>query len=491
MILKNLFIRRLPKEQVVWCLGLPYTKDTFLYCCRDEVKSDFIDSLELQYNSTDYEILWSYYEPTAIKINETIRFLKDMNVDVIELKEVNQLHKAYSYSTIILTAHRHRFLDSLEFAGNTINIEDVVDTIPKSYKGIVDISSCFSSSFLMDCKKKAIEATYIAAETESSVELRLFIYKQVINHLISHQQGNYLESLRLIIRRIIAKSKQNKQICDTVFLGGAKPSINNIRKGSASAFAPNEIKRGEDMMVQIYIYKDKKHKSVICEAKKCDEYALERSHIPLNFDINEGDQVNVTLRVMNSCKTTQMKSFIWRDCVSKVCFVVSLSPKYKKNKVFIEILLSINNAILGELLFSASVVDTYTQERKIAKVLSNSFQKIFISYSHMDEQRVKFIAEAYRAQGVDYFFDRHYLKAGDVYPMKIQQYINSADLFILCWSKNAAESDYVTLERRQALALAYPQVEMENATITIHPISIEPRADYPEDMSEIYNFEEV
>ena len=96
-----------------------------------------------------------------------------------------------------------------------------------------------------------------------------------------------------------------------------------------------------------------------------------------------------------------------------------------------------------------------------------------------------------RAQGVDYFFDRHYLKGGDVYPIKIREYIDSADLFILCWSKNAAESEYVTLERRQAMALAYPQVAMEKATITIHPISIEPRAEYPVDMKKWYNFEEV
>lgn len=83
------------------------------------------------------------------------------------------------------------------------------------------------------------------------------------------------------------------------------------------------------------------------------------------------------------------------------------------------------------------------------------------------------------------------MKGGDVYPVKIREYIDSADLFSLCWSKNAAESDYVTLERQQALALAYPQVDMEKATITIHPISIEPRAEYPADMNEMYNFEEV
>ena len=126
-----------------------------------------------------------------------------------------------------------------------------------------------------------------------------------------------------------------------------------------------------------------------------------------------------------------------------------------------------------------------------AEVECKTFKKIFISYSHKDEARVKYIAEAYKAQGVDYFFDRHYLKAGDIYPARIRQYIDSADLFILCWSKNAAESDYVALERNQALSHAYPQVSMDKASISIHPISIEPRTAYPQDMNDVYNFEEV
>ena len=40
------------------------------------------------------------------------------------------------------------------------------------------------------------------------------------------------------------------------------------------------------------------------------------------------------------------------------------------------------------------------------------------------------------------------------------------------------------------MTICYPQVDMQKATITIHPISIEPRAEYPDDMNEVYNFEE-
>ncbi len=96
------------------------------------------------------------------------------------------------------------------------------------------------------------------------------------------------------------------------------------------------------------------------------------------------------------------------------------------------------------------------------------------------------------AQGVDYFFDRDYLKAGDIFPLEIEKYINSADLFILCWSENAANSDYVQKERNQALDRAYPKVKpYEKAPLSICPLSIEPRAEIPEDMKSIYNFEQI
>ena len=106
MILQNLFKRKLPKGQIVWCIGLPYTKDAFLCCFNKKEPSDFVDSLQLQYGSMDAEILWTYYEQTATKISEAINFLVARNVDVINLHSVEQLKTVYSYPTIIITVHR-------------------------------------------------------------------------------------------------------------------------------------------------------------------------------------------------------------------------------------------------------------------------------------------------------------------------------------------------------------------------------------------------
>ena len=79
-----------------------------------------------------------------------------------------------------------------------------------------------------------------------------------------------------------------------------------------------------------------------------------------------------------------------------------------------------------------------------------------------------------------------------MFPQKIQDYINSADLFILCWSENASNSEYVQKERLQALGRAYPQVQPEQAAmLRIYPMSIEPRAELPSDMKNYYHFGEI
>ena len=74
----------------------------------------------------------------------------------------------------------------------------------------------------------------------------------------------------------------------------------------------------------------------------------------------------------------------------------------------------------------------------------------------------------------------------------IQDNINSADLFILCWSENASKSEYVQKERLQALERAFPQVKPEQeAKLRIYPMSIEPHAELPSDMKENYHFGEM
>lgn len=137
----------------------------------------------------------------------------------------------------------------------------------------------------------------------------------------------------------------------------------------------------------------------------------------------------------------------------------------------------------GIMLFPIDVIETEPKER-YAKVDAHRFSKIFISYEHQDENQVRGIAEGCRMLGKDYFFDRHSSQAGDIFKDKILNSIDRADLFVLCWSKNAAESEWVQIEREHALQL----IREGKSSLSIYPLCLRPEAPLPLDMSDKYNF---
>lgn len=485
----NILSKRLPKKRVAWCIGLPYTKETFIECCDGQGNSDFIESLEFQYTATNKEILWEYYAPTANELLKTVRHLERKGVDIINIFSPEDLKKAFTYSTVILTAHRHRFLECLDFMGHTLEIREIIALIPNDYKGIVDISSCYSSTLVRQCKHTAPFATFIAAETEVSVKLRLFIYKHTIKHLISHPRMDYLDAFCVIISRIVKSAKTNDNLERDVFLGGKQFSDAKIER-NVSVFAPNEIRLGETMLIQMYVYKN--NVDVISSAIMADEDLAEKDRLPVNLDLKHKDDIKIILNVSNLPLLSQTKPLIWNDRISRTSFLIEVPNDYNKNKLFFSALVIQNSAIVGELNFSVKVVTEYSQKKDLSDIIFKEFNKVFISYSHYDESKVKFIAQAYKAIGKNYFFDRHYLKPGSVYPIEIEDYIKSADLFILCWSENAAKSDYVEKELNLALSLAFPQITpKEKAQLTIHPLLLDSNIELPENMKYIYNFEMI
>lgn len=139
----------------------------------------------------------------------------------------------------------------------------------------------------------------------------------------------------------------------------------------------------------------------------------------------------------------------------------------------------INDVPAGEMLFTIDIVEV-SPRTIYSKVDSHRFSKIFISYAHQDENQVRGIAERFRMLGQDYFFDRHTLKAGDIFKEKTLNYINDADLFVLCWSKNVAEFEWIKIEREHALRL----IREGKTNLSIYPLSLRPEAPLPIDMSD-------
>lgn len=280
-----------------------------------------------------------------------------------------------------------------------------------------------------------------------------------------------------------------------------KTSITNIWKKIfccktyevySSVFAPAEVKRKSHMQVQVYIHLYKETEMVKALAQESDKNAERRDYIPLQCKLKKGDQVDVLLNIYGEdLLWSEKKSIVWAGSFNKCCFDCSEVLKdVAVEELGCVALLSVNGVPVGEMRFFTKIVEH--PKHLNPEVIAHKYNKVFISYSHQDESKVKFLHEGLELGAVPHFFDRKYLKAGDVFPKVIQDYINTADLFILCWSENASKSDYVQKERMQALKRAFPQVKPEEAAkLRIYPMNIEPKAELPSDMKDYYHFGEL
>ena len=259
----------------------------------------------------------------------------------------------------------------------------------------------------------------------------------------------------------------------------------------SSVFAPSEVRRKSHMQVQVYLHLYEETEKVKALAQESDKNAERRDYIPLQCKLKKGDKVDVQLNIYGeSLLMSDKKSVVWQGSFTKCSFDYFVPKDVDVDELSCVTMLAVNGVPVGEMRFITRIVDAPRQLNP--DIIAHKYNKVFISYSHQDESKVKFLHEGLELGAVPHFFDRKYLKAGDVFPQVIQDYINSADLFILCWSENALKSEYVQKERLQALEHAFPQVKPEQeAKLRIYPVSIEPRADLPGDMKENYHFGEI
>ena len=285
-----------------------------------------------------------------------------------------------------------------------------------------------------------------------------------------------------------SKAKSKKSIWSRIF----RKKEEKIKEDEVygSVFAPQEVKPNSHLLVQVFLHLLEEADKVQKWAKEADSKAERRKFAPLKTNLKYGDNVKVELNLYGeSLLFNATNEMTWRGHFTQCDFDYFVSSDIDVNDLSCEVNLYVNGAIIGNMSFITKIV---AAPRKLnSEIKSRVFKRIFISYAHQDSKRAKDFALAYKAQGTDYFYDRDKLAAGDVYEEKIFEYIDSADLFILCWSENASRSEYVWKELKRAMLHAYPQLSMNDATLKIYPISIEPRTSLPEDMAGIYNFEEV
>jgi hypothetical protein len=92
---------------------------------------------------------------------------------------------------------------------------------------------------------------------------------------------------------------------------------------------------------------------------------------------------------------------------------------------------------------------------------------VFISYSRLDHERVKPIADRLTSLGYTIWWDKH-LRAGQVFVDEIERQLDGAKAVLTAWSANARNSTWVYAESSRGLdAKKFLQVRLDNVQLPL------------------------
>lgn len=269
-----------------------------------------------------------------------------------------------------------------------------------------------------------------------------------------------------------------------------KQTIDNevkLEKADVAVYAPAEAIKGDDVLIQVYIYLPSDVPLVKTLAAQVDPDATRRNYIPLTQLLKQGDKIKIAIKSYGGDVIEEpLYETQWNRSLIKHEFIVSIPADFHKSSLLNSVNIFVNDVPVGEMKFKIRIVDSHPTTLW-SEVQSKQYKKSFISYSHEDVERIRFLAEGFKIQGVDYFFDEHSLRTGDNYPKEIDQYISDCDVFVLCWSENAKKSAWV--ERESKLALR--RYHNDDNSIRIYPISIIPKTDLPSYLSDKFHFGQI
>jgi len=142
----------------------------------------------------------------------------------------------------------------------------------------------------------------------------------------------------------------------------------------------------------------------------------------------------------------------WEGKPGSVRFAVTVPDEQGEIAATAKVRVSQNDAPMGEIAFSVTI-KTESEPSKSAPVGDDviRFRHAFASYSSRDREEVGHYVQLLELVSIHVFMDRKDLKPGEEWGKVIYENLDACDLFLLFWSQNAHDSEWVKKETCYAL----------------------------------------
>ena len=220
-----------------------------------------------------------------------------------------------------------------------------------------------------------------------------------------------------------------------------------------TVFAPPSAAPGEAILVQVFVHLPEVAGAAKAIAQELDTDARRRVFRSLEAPIRAGSSLGFELELPGLGIDEPAASLVWRRRTEAVQFGATDPPGTPEGTVIGTVSVSVDSAPVGHIKFklaiepSAAAAPSEPQGED-----AHRYRFAFISHSSKDRAEVLRRVQLLSAVGIRYFQDVLSLDPGDRWSQRIELGIDECDLFLLFWSSDAKDSQWVRREVQHALA---------------------------------------
>jgi hypothetical protein len=260
-----------------------------------------------------------------------------------------------------------------------------------------------------------------------------------------------------------------------------------LDKVDALAFTPKKLRRGTAELIRVAVFQPKDKSAAMHAAKQADSRASEAGVAQHLGKIARGALIAAVIDARGADVEETKIEGEWTGAPLDFNFIVT--PRENAVQALVTVRILADDAQVGSIVFTrplakakndgqSSKLDSAEKLRRVSRA--------FLSYSSDDRETVALIASAYERAGIPCFFDRSALAPGEEWSPRLIKEIERADLFHLCWSRQAAASTWVHKETEHAMIR---RRKAKKPDITIQMLDGPPWAPHPADLDAL-NFDD-